>query len=253
MHASVQKKPTSVKSADRVVAILELFTLRQKPLNLTEIACELGYPMSSVLAILKSLCARQYINFDAERKTYAPTLRVAMLGSWIMGNMFKEGAVVALMDQLQKDTGETIILGAQNGLYAQYLHTVQSQKLLRYYLKPGLLRPITQSAVGKALLLQYTEDELRDFVDKLNKESVLEKNLVHADALIEDINRVRELGYAYTDRLTDGICAIGMALPRSSFESPCAIAVAGPIFRLKRKKEKVIAAIRDLSRMYLNQ
>lgn len=244
-------KPTSVKSADRVITILELFALRQRPLNLTEIASELSYPMSSVLAILKSLCAKQYVHFDSEHKVYTPTLRVAMMGGWLMGGLFRGGAVIALMQQLQRDTGETVILGARNGLYAQYLHTVQSRELLRFYLKPGLLRPITQSAIGRALLSRYSHDELHELIGQLNKESVLEKNLINAESLITEIDEIKAQGYAYTDRLTEGICAIGMPVPLVYGQSQCAIAVAGPVFRLKRKKEKVVTAIRALSGIYL--
>lgn len=239
-------KVATVKSADRVIAILELFALRQKPLNLTEIASELGYPMSSVLALLRSLGASNYITFDPESKTYSPSLRVAMLGSWVMGELFSNGAVISLMDQIQKDTGETVILGAPNGLHAQYIHTVQSQRLLRFYLKPGLLRPMTRSAIGKALLMQYHDHDIARFVQEVNQCSTLERNLVNHDDLLAEIRVARELGYAFTDQLTEGICAIGMPLPLGG-QIPCAIGVAGPIFRLKRKKEKVVNIIRQLS------
>jgi DNA-binding IclR family transcriptional regulator len=240
-----------VKSADRVIAILELFALRQKALNLTEIASELGYPMSSTLAILQSLCVRQYLQFDGENKTYEPTLRVAMMGGWVMGKLFNDGAVIAFMHHLQKDTGETIILGGQNGLYAQYLHTVQSRELLRFYLPPGIMRPMTQSAIGKALLTRYSNPELEALAARLNKESVLEKNLINAEALVADIDQVRKQGYAYTDRLTEGICAIGATIPLVLGQMPCAIAVAGPVFRLKRKKEKVAKLISLHAGQYL--
>lgn len=200
-------KGASVKSADRVIAILELFAHRQKPLNLTEIASELGYPMSSVLALLKSLCASEYLRFNQESKTYMPTLRVPMLGSWIMGELFQNGSIIALMDQIQKETSETVILGARNGLHAQYLHTVQSQRLLRYYQKPGQVRPMTQSAVGKALLMQFTNNEISHFILQLNQNTTLERTLVKEQNILEDIRKARQAGYAMTDRLTQGICA----------------------------------------------
>ena len=53
-----------------------------------------------------------------------------------------------------------------------------------------------------------------------------------------------------TDRLTQGICAIGMPLPLYG-GTPCAIAVAGPSFRIKRKEDKIVTIIRQLSGMYL--
>lgn len=251
MTSSEPSTPSLVKSADRVLAILELFALRQQPLNLTQISSELGYPMSSVLALMKSLCAKGYTVLDPEQKTYSPTIRVPMLGTWVMGDLFQSGAVIALMDQIQKDTGETVILGAQNGLHAQYLHTVQSQKLLRYYIKPGLLRPMTKSAMGKALLMHQSDEELSAFAATVNAQPSLEKGLVDAAALIQEVGQLRKQGYAYTDGLTEGICAIGLPLKLS--HGDCAVAVAGPIFRLRRKQEKVVSVIRQLSGIYLSQ
>src|SRR3546814_13594767 len=105
-----------------------------------------------------------------------------------------------------------------------------------FYLKPGLLRPITQSAIGRALLSRYTPYALRELIGQLNKESVLEKNLINAERLVTEIDEVRAQGYAYTDRLTEGICAIGMPLPLAYGQSQCAISVAWPVFRLQRKR-----------------
>ncbi|MGB3289427.1 MAG: IclR family transcriptional regulator [Burkholderiaceae bacterium] len=233
-----------------MLAILDLFALRQKALNLTEISSELGYPMSSVLALMKSLSASGYIRLDPATKSYVPTLRVAMLGTWIMGNLFMDGAVIALMDQIQKDTGETVILGARNGLHAQYLHTVQSRRLLRFFVKPGLLRPMSRSAIGQALLMHCSDGEVAAFAARANEASTLERALINPTALVERIREARHRGYAYTDQYTAGICAIGVPV-KIGLGRECALAVAGPILRVKRKKDKVAAAIQELSRVYI--
>lgn len=250
MTSAPASPPSSVKSAERVLEILDLFAFRRAPLSLSQIASTLGYPMSSVTMLLKTMCARGYLQFDPETKLYKPTLSVAMLGTWVMGELYQNGAVIALMDQIQKDTGETVILGARNGLHAQYLHTVQSQRLLRFYIKPGLLRPLSESAVGRALLMQSTDAELRAYAEQTSTHRSLEKRAVDAARLIDEIGRARKQGFAYTDQFTAGICAI--ALPVDLHAGiPCAIAVAGPIFRLKRKREEVANVILELSRIFL--
>lgn len=242
----------AVKSADRVLAILELFAFRQAPLTLSEVASELGLPMSSVTMLLKTMCARGYLSFSSDTKRYTPTLSVPMLGTWVMGELFQDGAVIALMDQIQKDTGETVILGARNGMYAQYLHTVQSQRLMRFYLKPGHLRPLSDSAIGRALLLHCDEQALREYAAQAGRGRSLEKKQLNADHLIAEMQRTRRQGYAYSDQHTAGICAIALPV-RLNTEHPCAIAVAGPTFKLRPKREKVATAIRELSRIYLKE
>ncbi len=250
MKTAPPSSAQSVKSADRVLAILELFAFRQAPLTLSQVAAALDYPMSSVTMLLKSMCARGYLTFIPETKSYMPTLSVAMLGNWVMGKLFQNGAVIALMDQIQKDTGETVILGTRSGLYAHYLHTVQSQRLMRFYIQPGLLRPLSESAVGRALLMPCSDAELREYASQVSTTRSLDKHHVDADLLIGEIRQSRQQGFAYSDLYTAGICAIALPV-RLNMEFPCAVAVAGPIFKLKRKREKIATTIRELSRMYL--
>lgn len=252
MQTTPASSPQPVKSAERVLAILELFAFRQAPLTLTQIAKALNYPMSSVTMLLKTLNAQGYLSFDADSKCYMPTLSVAMLGNWVKGEAYQDGAVIALMDQIQKDTGETVILGARQGLHAHYLHTVQSQRLMRFYIKPGLLRPLSESAVGRALLMHCSEDELRAYASDVAKTHSLEKHPVDSDILLNEIRRSRERGYAYSDQHTAGICAIALPIQLSP-GTPCAIAVAGPIFKLKRRRDKVAEMIGELARMYLKR
>ena len=55
-----QLQRSTVKSAARVLAILEYFDDLQRPSTVTEIAEELTYPQSSTSALLRSLVSMGY-------------------------------------------------------------------------------------------------------------------------------------------------------------------------------------------------
>ena len=74
---------SAVKSADRVLDILEYFSLRDQTLTLGEVAGELSIPKSSTLMLLRNLEARGYL-FREGNQGYRldPALR-AGIGGWV--------------------------------------------------------------------------------------------------------------------------------------------------------------------------
>ena len=72
-----------VKSARRVLEILERFEAEKRPLGVSEIAQVLGYPLSSTSMLLNTLARLGYLNLDPASRKFAPTMSVAMLGDWI--------------------------------------------------------------------------------------------------------------------------------------------------------------------------
>ncbi len=73
-----------VKSARRVLEILERFEAEKRPLGVSEIAQVLGYPLSSTSMLLNTLARLGYLNLDPASRKFAPTMSVAMLGDWIV-------------------------------------------------------------------------------------------------------------------------------------------------------------------------
>src|SRR4051794_8560152 len=81
-----------VKSAARVLEILEFFDEERAPATARKVAQALGYPQSSTSALLHSLVASGHLRLDARAHTYLPSLRVAMLGSgWLAPRLCGEG------------------------------------------------------------------------------------------------------------------------------------------------------------------
>jgi DNA-binding IclR family transcriptional regulator len=97
-----------VKSAGRVLEIFEFFAHRYGPATVSEVAAALGFPLSSTSVLLKSLLALGYLEYEPRAREYQPTIRFAVLGTWIFERLFAdEEEIPRLMDELQAETGET--------------------------------------------------------------------------------------------------------------------------------------------------
>lgn len=141
-----------VKSCDRVFKILELFLLTRRPMRLKEMVDGLGFPTSSIAALLKSMTAQGYLHYDAAARTYMPTPRLAQLVSWLPAANFEQGIVLDAMRYLQAETNELIVLGAENGIYLEYVETLRSTEGMQLYITPGTRRLLVQIGGGWLIL-----------------------------------------------------------------------------------------------------
>lgn len=243
---TLQSSTAAVKSARRALEVLEHFDFVQRPQSLTEIAEALGYPPSSTLALLKSLQNLNYLSYDLANKTYSPTMKIAMLGAWVQRWMFRDGLLINLMERLQKETGETVILGMQNDLHVQYIHVVQSHHSLRYHLHPGALRPIHRTAAGLMLLTTQSRDAIVRLVRQLNTRGGLQ---IELGDLLEELDEARSRGFAFTsNRVTEGAGTIAMLTPKVADGRHTVVGVAGPLSRLVPNLDRIVAAMRALIR-----
>ena len=65
-----------VKSAARVMAIFECFEDVKRPLTISELVRLMGVPQSSMSALMKSLLAQGFVDYDTRARTYTPSVRV---------------------------------------------------------------------------------------------------------------------------------------------------------------------------------
>jgi IclR family transcriptional regulator, KDG regulon repressor len=236
-----------VKSAARVFGVLELFDRERRPLTLKEVRGRLNLAPSSGAAILKSLVALGYLDYDRRTKSYFPTMRIALLGQWVPGALFGDGGkVLKLMQRLHRVTSESVLLATQSDLDAQYIHAVHGSEPLQAAVPPGTLRPLTASGVGWLLLSRQSEAEIEALCRRIDIES---GKRVDRAALRRNIAAVRRDGHVFSRHtVRRGVGIIAMLLPERmlgrAFGRAFAIGVAGNVARLEANEAAILAALR---------
>jgi DNA-binding IclR family transcriptional regulator len=225
-----------VKSAGRVMAILEIFDLERRDLTIGEIVLRLGIPQSSASMLMRSLLRQGYVDYDPVTRAFRPSMRVAMLGGWVLGSPEKLGNVLTLMQQLYDATGETILAGAEHGQMVQYVNVIESQEALRFAIRPGLMRPIHLSNLGIVLLAQKPDAEIARIVQQANGR-IEDPAYRHAEAeVLEKVRRARADGcYQAPSMVTPGAAMLGALLRLPDRARPLAIGIGAPRERLERR------------------
>ena len=236
---------SAVKSAKRAFEILEAFSRHRRPLALKELLDELDYPASSGSALMKSLVALGYLDYDGERRTYFPTMRIAALGSWVPGTLFGDGPLLGALEDLHRETGETVILAVQSDLHAQYVHVIPSPEPLQLRVPPGTRRPLAQSGLGLVLLSAKRDPEIERLRRRINAAG--EGAALSRDEMMARVNAVRARGYAFSrNAISQGVGIIGAALPNGPFGRVFAVGAAGQVERLERKEDEIVAALKTM-------
>jgi len=155
------RSPT-VKSAYRVLDVLELLAGLPHGIRVNQLARTLAMPKSSASALLGTLAIRGYVEATGDGYRLAEGYRA---GGWVGG---VTGALVRagqpIMERLVADTGESAFLGvATPSLEVRYVAKVVSANPLRYDVELESLRPAHSTSIGQILLAGLSADALDSY------------------------------------------------------------------------------------------
>ena len=217
-----------VKSARRVLEILEHFEALKRPMGVSEIARHLGYPLSSTSMLLNSLARLGYMNLDPASRKFAPTMSVAMLGDWIVSGDEGRSRVKGVIQDARRLTGLTAVLSTRNGVDVQYVYVVRAPELNFRSRLPGAgaFRPILRSSPGVALMMELDDRQIALIVRRVRATRAEEVSL---EQVMDEVDKARAQGYAWdAGRVYADVGSVAVGLPVDDvFGKPLVLSVAG--------------------------
>lgn len=230
-----------VKSAVRTVELLDFFAQYPGLHSLSDLQGKLGYPKSSLHALLRTLVGLGWIETDVTGTLYRIGMRALLVGAtYIDGDPVVQIARDAL-DWLAETTGETVHLARLDHFDVVYLATRASRHYLRPFTRVGRRLPASTTSLGKAILATRDDAEvsrmLPSELPRLTKNTIVDQG-----QLMADLRRVRKRGYAVDrEENTEGLRCFGAALD-IAYPPRDALSVSVPVPRLTAGRDKEIAA-----------
>lgn len=241
-----------VKTASRTLALFEAFGLAKRPLTLSELAEDIQAPVSSCHGLIATLRNLGYVYSVGTNRRVYPTRRLFDLAEAIVGHDPLLELVVPVLRRLRDDSGETVILGAFEGRAVVYLEVVEGLHTIRYTAKPGDLKPLHSSAIGKAMLASIDDKKLDTILARLKLERITADTITDEKALRRDLDEGRDRG-VFVTRGENVVEVMGMAVPARVMGQLLAVAVAGPLARMENgfagHAGRLKAAQRELERL----
>jgi IclR family acetate operon transcriptional repressor len=237
----------TVKSAQRIIDIFELYAATQSPATLSSIASALHMPKSSCLALLETLASNGYLYEVRPHAGYYPTRRWLDKAQAISSSDPLVREVHPVLESLCDATGETMLLGKLVEKRILNIDVVESKQTLRYAAVAGQIKPLQGIAAGKAALSAMPPDKRRALIDTLEFQALTPHTIVDRDAYELDI----EQGIARGWQLSRGeyvADAWGVAVPLVLMNQIFVLAATGPAQRMERSVEFIGNELRAASR-----
>jgi IclR family transcriptional regulator, KDG regulon repressor len=236
--------PRRIKSAERTLALFELFSREQRPFTVGHIADSLKMPQPSVSMLLRNLRNLGYLEYDIRARTFTPSIRVALLGSWIDRRFSFVGSMSERVDRLFETLGMSCFIGIQNGAAAQYVLGRSTDEPDGLNVSSGQFRSLTCSAMGRALLSLLPDGEVLSWARRCNAEADDARYKVRESDFLALIQQVRGQGYGQTaGDVTPGLGAIAVAFASPMGRMPLAVGVGGSIGKMAAKRMEIVDAL----------
>ena len=202
---------------------------------------------------MRSLNSLGYLSYNNADRTFAPTSRVRLLGSWVLGQLHGEDRLSSLVRKVNAECGQTAYLAIRNKLEAQYIQVAQATTSLRLHLTPGQRRPLLRSTSGRALIKDLSDSEISKLVRRVNAEKAPDESLIQLDNVLQDVSFVREHGYLHISRseISPGAAVIAVSLPDGMFPVPTVIGVGGAAEIITPQKDSLVELVANLIREQL--
>jgi DNA-binding IclR family transcriptional regulator len=220
-----------VKSAARVLDILELLSVLDEPAGVSEVARSLGIPKSSAAALLETLLGRGYLAREGTGYRLAPPLRQ---GSWVGGEFAHLIRLVhPVMAGAVARTGESAFLGVRTPNWAiRYVDKVVSPKEVRYDGGLSHERPAYCTSVGQVLLAAEPDAVVEKYLATVPLVRVTPATVVRPDDIRAILRQVRERGYAESrNGHVEGASGVAAPIRGPSGRIIAAITLAAPSTR----------------------
>ncbi len=237
--ASVPREKT-IKSADRVLEIFELFNEGRTSVTVMDVARALNVPQSSTSELLGSLVRRGYLTRARGERSFRPTSRVALLGAWVYPTLFRNGSLLTMMDSLSKSTGLGIALCSRVGVSLKHVHTVGK---LPEEIGDGSEGDLLRSPFGHVILSTMFSHDVRLLVQRLNAESGQQSYIQYAD-LWDRLIEVSKRGVAFGSMMP-GWSGISVLLPRAVDEEWLAVGIIGPTAEVEARHDELVRSLRQ--------
>ncbi len=241
-----------VQSIERAFGLLETMADHGGVMGLSQLAAQSGLPLPTIHRLLRTLVDLGYLRQDLDRQ-YILGPRLIRLGESASSTL----AVWARphLEHLVDELGESANLAMLDGDQIVYVAQAQSHRSMRMFTEVGRRVLPHCTAVGKAIMAQMPERQVRDILGRTGMPRHTDNTITDPDEFYKSLVWSAEHGYATDEGEQElGVRCVAVVVP--DVPTRLAISVSGPGTRMGEDvvertvpllQEAAAALARDLS------
>jgi len=199
--------------------------------TLAQIEEATGLAKSTVYRHLKTLRETKYVVVDGGE--YRLSLRFLELSE--PPRIRERGYVVAKQKviELAQETGERALFLVEERFDGVYVHRAGGHNPLRGDRMIGVRRPLHALASGKAILAEWPDDRVEEYVEATGLARLTDTTITDRDALFAELEGIRERGFALNEgEHMEGLRSAGVSVFDERDRPIGAFSVFGPAGRV---------------------
>lgn len=242
-HMRIEEMSLSVKSAKRVMKILDILVDYPEGLSSNEISQKLELPPSSTFNLLHTIADSNYLYKDSNKK-YRLGPKLIPIGTSALESLDIYEMGMPHLKKLMETVEETVFMAVLSDDELFYIAKVDSNRSIRTTAQPGNRKPLHCTGLGKALLAFMPEAERKRILERVPLTAYTNKTVVNQAVLEEQLEYYQNLGYSIDDEESEeGLYCFAAPVFGVNHELMAAISVAGPKERVQGKSDTITAEV----------
>lgn len=242
------------KTMQRMIAILDCFSIDQPELGVREIARKLGFSRSTTGRLLMNLKDLTLLQQNPNTLSYSLGGKVLAWAGIYLSHVDVRDVALPAIQELHELTHETISLYVLEGNERVCVERLESNQNVRVVARVGRRIPLYAGSAGKVFLAYLPLERCKAILRENPPKPITEFTITDRKQLMEELEKIRQQGYAasYGEWVAD---AAGVAAPifGSRGEIAAAVTISGPTARfspdvLQRYTTDIVRLAASISR-----
>lgn len=209
-----------VQSLERGLAVMRVFSGERPRLTLSEVARATGLTRATARRVLLTLETLGYARSDG--RNFELTPKVLDIGYAYLSSLDLAQIAEAEMERLVEHTQESCSAAVLDGSEIVYVARMPTKRIMAISLGLGSRLPAFCTSMGRALLADLPEEQVRDLLSGAELPSLTARTITDLDELCKELAAVRAQGWALVDQeLEVGLRSVAVPLRNAR---GCAIA-----------------------------
>ena len=231
-----------VKSVLKAFSILEELDLAGES-SIGELSLRLSMDKATVHRLASTLKYAGYVSQNMDNRKYSNSFKLLAMGNRVMERTGIKRIARPYLEELSKQTGETVNLGIKAGDRIIYIDKIESKSTIKVGLDIGTSLPIHCTGVGKAYLPFIQEEEIEEILNNTVYEKFTRYSIEDKVTLRGVLKETKERGYSIDDEeYVIGLICFGAPIFDYHGNPIAAISVSCPKYRYIESKHQEMYA-----------
>lgn len=215
--------------------------LGDRPMQPAQIAAQLDLNKSTLHRMLYTLEHAGYVERMQDGRSYRLGMKLVQLASTRLNDVQILTEAKPHLLQLVKEIHQAVHLGILNRNSAVFIDKIDVMNTIRMYSAIGRSIPIHCSAIGKALVLDRSDDEVRLMLAEAGMERFTPYTLATPDALLAQLQQARIDGFTHDDGEHEAeVCCV--AVPVYDYRGSIVAAISTAAQRESKNNQEYLVA-----------